>query len=165
MIFVDLHVAEAALLQRRLQLGILVDRHAFDPLRPFFVLFVVAAALVADQKRAARLQNAQNLAEALRQLRPEAARLERRDRVEPRGREDHFCHASLPHDAALVRDRIPVEPPRLFHADSGIVNALDDALRILFQEPADVRASAAAAVPNFCVRRGAPGASTHASAA
>ena len=52
-VLVDLNAVKSRLLQKRLQLRVLVDRHAVDLLRPLLVLWVVAAALVADQKDAA----------------------------------------------------------------------------------------------------------------
>ena len=42
-----LHIVKARLLQIRLQLGVLVDGHAADDLRPLLVLVRVAVALVA----------------------------------------------------------------------------------------------------------------------
>ena len=76
--------------QRSLQLHIAVDRHARDPLGPFLVLVRVAAGFVAEEKYPARLQHTEDLAEALRQIRPEINGLKGRDSVEPRGRKDHL---------------------------------------------------------------------------
>lgn len=52
---VDLHVAEARLFQRGFQLRILINAHTADALRPLFIAGDVAAAFVADEKRAVRL--------------------------------------------------------------------------------------------------------------
>ena len=44
-----LHIVKARLLQIRLQLGVLVDGHAADDLRPLLVLVRIAVAFVADE--------------------------------------------------------------------------------------------------------------------
>ena len=48
-LFVYLHIVKARLLQIRLQLGVLVDGHAADDLRPLLVLVRIAVAFVADE--------------------------------------------------------------------------------------------------------------------
>ena len=48
-LFVYLHIVKACLLQIRLQLGVLVDGHAADDLRPLLVLVRIAVAFVADE--------------------------------------------------------------------------------------------------------------------
>ena len=48
-LFVYLHIVKASLLQIRLQLGVLVDGHAADDLRPLLVLVRIAVAFVADE--------------------------------------------------------------------------------------------------------------------
>ena len=48
-LFVYLHIVKTRLLQIRLQLGVLVDGHAADDLRPLLVLVRIAVAFVADE--------------------------------------------------------------------------------------------------------------------
>ena len=149
----DLDPAEAGLLQQPLQLGGGVDPHAGDLFRPRLVPGRVAAAFVADEKRAAGAQHAADLAEAFWQVRPEIDRLKRRDGVEPVRGKDQLVHAPLPYSAAAVRDGAAVDAPRRRDAHVRNINALDDALRAFFQERPDVCPAAAAAVEDLCVRR------------
>ena len=149
----DLDPAEAGLLQQPLQLGGGVDPHAGDLFCPRLVPGRVAAAFVADEKRAAGAQHAADLAEAFWQVRPEIDRLKRRDGVEPVRGKDQLVHAPLPYGAAAVRDGAAVDAPRRRDAHVRNINALDDALRAFFQERADVCPAAAAAVEDLCVRR------------
>lgn len=149
----DLDPAEAGLLQQPLQLGGGVDPHAGDLFCPRLVPGRVAAAFVADEKRAAGAQHAADLAEAFWQVRPEIDRLKRRDRVEPAACENDLLYAPLPHGAAARLNRVRIAFARLLRADGRIIDALDDAPRAFFQERPDIRASAAAAVENSCVRR------------
>lgn len=149
----DLDPAEAGLLQQPLQLGGGVDPHAGDLFCPRLVPGRVAAAFVADEKRAAGAQHAADLAEAFWQVRPEIDRLKRRDGVEPVRGKDQLVHAPLPYGAAAVRDGAAVDAPRRRDAHVRNINALDDALRAFFQQRPDVRPAAAAAVEDLCVRR------------
>ena len=149
----DLDPAEAGLLQQPLQLGGGVDPHAGDLFCPRLVPGRVAAAFVADEKRAAGAQHAADLAEAFWQVRPEIDRLKRRDGVEPVRGKDQLVHAPLPYGAAAVRDGAAVDAPRRRDAHVRNINALDDALRAFFQQRADVCPAAAAAVEDLCVRR------------
>ena len=149
----DLDPAEAGLLKQPLQLGGGVDPHAGDLFCPRLVPGRVAAAFVADEKRAAGAQHAADLAEAFWQVRPEIDRLKRRDGVEPVRGKDQLVHAPLPYSAAAVRDGAAVDAPRRRDAHVRNINALDDALRAFFQQRADVRPAAAAAVEDLCVRR------------
>ena len=149
----DLDPAEASLLQQPLQLGGGVDPHAGDLFCPRLVPGRVAAAFVADEKRATGAQHAADLAEAFWQVRPEVDRLKRRDGVEPVRGKDQLVHAPLPYSAAAVRDGAAVDAPRRRDAHVRNINALDDALRAFFQQRADVCPAAAAAVEDLCVRR------------
>ncbi len=149
----DLDPAEAGLLQQPLQLGGRVDPHAGDLFCPRLVPGRVAAAFVADEKRAAGAQHAADLAEAFWQVWPEIDRLKRRDGVEPVRGKDQLVHAPLPYSAAAVRDGAAVDAPRRRDAHVRNINALDDALRAFFQERPDVCPAAAAAVEDLCVRR------------
>ncbi len=149
----DLDPAEAGLLQQPLQLGGGVDPHAGDLFCPRLVPGRVAAAFVADEKRAAGAQHAADLAEAFWQVRPEIDRLKRRDGVEPVRGKDQLVHAPLPYGAAAVRDGAAIDAPRRRDAHVRNINALDDALRAFFQQRPDVRPAAAAAVEDLCVRR------------
>lgn len=149
----DLDPAEAGLLQQPLQLGGGVDPHAGDLFCPRLVPGRVAAAFVADEKRAAGAQHAADLAEAFWQVWPEIDRLKRRDGVEPVRGKDQLVHAPLPYSAAAVRDGAAVDAPRRRDAHVRNINALDDALRAFFQERPDVCPAAAAAVEDLCVRR------------
>lgn len=149
----DLDPAEASLLQQPLQLGGGVDPHAGDLFCPRLVPGRVAAAFVADEKRAAGAQHAADLAEAFWQVRPEIDCLKRRDGVEPVRGKDQLVHAPLPYSAAAVRDGAAVDAPRRRDAHVRNINAFDDALRAFFQERPDVRPAAAAAVEDLCVRR------------
>ena len=151
--FMDLDPAEAGLLQQPLQLGGGVDPHAGDLFCPRLVPGRVAAAFVADEKRAAGAQHAADLAEAFWQVRPEIDRLKRRDGVEPVRGKDQLVHAPLPYSAAAVRDGAAVDAPRRRDAHVRNIDALDDALRAFFQQRPDVCPAAAAAVEDLCVRR------------
>ena len=70
-VFVDLNILETSLFQNRFQLRILINRHAINDFCPLIVLVRVAAALVADEEGSVRFQDAPDLPEALRQVRPE----------------------------------------------------------------------------------------------
>lgn len=105
------------LLQIRFQLNVLIDGHAIDDLCPFLTAVCVAAAFIADEKGAAGLQHTPNLAEALRQVRPEIDRFKSRNSVEPITREDHIRHAALQDRTASLRDGGLIELFCSFHAD------------------------------------------------
>ena len=98
-----LHIVKARLLQIRLQLGVLVDGHAADDLRPLLVLVRIAVAFVADEKCPAGLQHPVNLPEALRQIGPEIDGFKGRYRIEPVACKDHIRHAALQNGAAAHR--------------------------------------------------------------
>ena len=119
-----LNVPEPGLLQSVLQLGVPIDGHAVDKLRPFAVLYRVAA-LIADEERAAAFQHAEHLTEAPGQIGPEIDRLKGCNHVEPIIGKKHVGNAALQDRAAALPDGLPVDLLRLFHADGRIVDALD----------------------------------------
>ena len=152
-LFVYLHLVKARLLQIRLQLGILVDGHAADELRPFLVLVRIAVAFVADEKCPAGLQHPVNLPEALRQIGPEIDGFKGCDRIKPVLCEDNTLHTALPHHTAPLLNCSLVETLRFLHTDGRVVDALYDTSGAFFQKSLDVRPSAAAAVQHLGIRR------------
>ena len=92
-----------------------------------------------------------DLAEALKQIRPEVDRLKCGDQIKLVRREDEIRDVPLQNDAAAIQNGVLVDLFRLFDADGRIVDAFDLAVWALFEHRPDVRAFTAAAVQDACV--------------
>ena len=94
------------------------------------------------------------LPKALGQIGPEIDRFKRGDAIESRRFKWQLRRAGLQYLATPGVDGALIERSRSFHADLGMVDALDAALWACLQQPSYICTAAAAAVQNRCVCKG-----------
>ena len=75
----------------------------------FSSFFVVAAALVANQKRAVRFEHSVDYPETLQKVRPEVNCLKCGDQIKPVRREDEVRDVPLQNDAAAIQNGVLVD--------------------------------------------------------